>query len=124
MKKENNEQGFNLLTANVGNPAIAKSIIEGILIDSKFSETTVDSLTMLIEAFAEKESLIDVKDFAHELQRELFTNSMEYSDAVRCYVEKIKKGKISVWVNLPKDCFAIGGRSDEIHFQNILNFFF
>jgi hypothetical protein len=93
MKTENNEQDFNLLTANVGNPTIAKSIIEGILIDSHFSETTIDSLMMLFEAFAEKESLIDVKDFAYGLQRELFTNSLEYSDAVRSYVEKIKKGK-------------------------------
>jgi predicted transcriptional regulator len=93
MKTENNEQGFNLLTANVGNPSIAKSIIEGILIDSRFSGTTVDSLVMLFEAFAEKESLVDVRDFAHDLQCELFTNSLEYSDAVRSYVENIKKGK-------------------------------
>jgi hypothetical protein len=93
MKKENNGQCFNLLTANVGNPSIAKSIIEGILIDSDYSETTVDSLIMLFEAFAEKESLLDVKDFAHDLQRELYANSLEYSDAVRSYVEKIKKGK-------------------------------
>ncbi len=92
-KNTENENDYNLLTANVGNPTIAKSIIEGILIDSNFRETTVDSLTMLFEAFAEKESLIDVKDFAHDLQRELFTNSIEYSDAVRSYVEKIKKGK-------------------------------
>jgi predicted transcriptional regulator len=93
MKTENNGQSFNFLTSNVGNASIAKSIIEGILIDSDFSETTIDSLIMLFEAFAEKESLLDVKDFAHDLQCELFTKSLEYSNAVRSYVEKIKEGK-------------------------------
>ena len=94
-KKQNTDgiAGHNLLTANVGNSGIATAIIEGIVIDSGFSETTIDSLTMIFEAFANKDSLVSVKDFANDLQRALFVHSRDFDEAVIAYVETVKQGK-------------------------------
>jgi hypothetical protein len=93
IRVENDLAAYNLLTANVGNPAVAKTIIEGIVIDCQFSETTIDSLTVIFEAFANKEDLTDVKDFAADLQRALFVNSIDFDRAVKSYVETVKQGK-------------------------------
>jgi hypothetical protein len=91
--KNKNEQEYNLLTANVGNSAVAADIIQGILSDCDFKETTIDSLIMLFEAFANKEDLLDVKDFAEDLQRALFANSIDFDKDVSAYIERIKQGK-------------------------------
>ncbi len=93
IRVENEIAEYNLLTANVGNPGIAKTIIEAIMIDSRFAETTIDSLTMIFEAFANKDSLVDVKDFANGLQRALFVHSRDFDQAVVAYVETVKQGK-------------------------------
>jgi hypothetical protein len=93
IRVENEIGGYNLLTANVGNSGIATAIIEGIVIDSQFAETTIDSLTMIFEAFANKDSLVSVKDFANDLQRALFVHSRDFDQAVIAYVETVKKGK-------------------------------
>ncbi len=90
---ENDSAAYNLLTANVGNPSVAKTIIEGIVMDCQFSETTIDSLTVIFEAFANKDSLLSVKDFANDLQRALFVNSIDFDRAVKSYVETVKQGK-------------------------------
>jgi hypothetical protein len=90
---KNEIAGYNLLTANVGNRAIATSIIDAIVIDSQFSETTIDSLSMIFEAFANKDSLVDVRDFASDLQRALFVHSKDFDEAVVTYVETVKQGK-------------------------------
>jgi hypothetical protein len=94
-KKQNTNDidGYNLLTANVGNPGIAATIIEAIVIDSQFAETTIDSLAMIFEAFANKDSLVGVKDFANDLQRALFVHSRDFDKAVINYVETVKQGK-------------------------------
>ena len=92
-QKKSKGQDFNILTANVKHPAIAKDILATILVDAKYKETTLDSLTMLLEAFGTQETLTGVKDLADELQHFLFTQSVECDDAVRKYVEKIKTGK-------------------------------
>ncbi len=93
IRVENDPAAYNLLTANVGNPAVAKTIIEAIVIDSRFSETTIDSLAMIFEAFANKDSLVDVKDYAADLQRALFVHSRDFDEAVMAYVETVKNGK-------------------------------
>jgi hypothetical protein len=91
--KNKNEQEYNLLTANVGNSAVAADIIQGILVDCDFKESTIDSLTMLFEAFATKTSLTDAQDFAEDLQRALFANSIDFDKDVSAYIERIKQGK-------------------------------
>ncbi len=93
IRVENDTAEYNLLTANVGSPGIAKTIIEAIVIDSHFAETTIDSLTMIFEAFANKDSLVGVKDFANDLQRALFVHSRDFDQAVVAYVETVKQGK-------------------------------
>ncbi len=93
IREENDTAEYNLLTANVGHPAVAKTIIEAIVIDCQFSETTIDALTVIFEAFANKDSLADVKDYAADLQRALFVNSIDFDKAVKSYVETVKQGK-------------------------------
>jgi hypothetical protein len=92
-KNTENENDYNLLTANIGNPSIAENIIEGIVIDCRCSETTIDSLAIIFEAFANQKSLVDVQDFAHNLQRALFTYSKDFDEAIRTYIETVKQGK-------------------------------
>jgi hypothetical protein len=86
-------QNFNLLTANVGHPAVAKQIIESILIDANYNETTLDGLVMLIQAFADKSDSAKAKDFAFELQQFIFTKTVEFDSATEKYIESIKAGK-------------------------------
>ncbi len=93
IRVENDTAAYNLLTANVGHPKVATSIIEGIVMDCQFSETTIDSLAMIFEAFANKDSLASVKDYAADLQRALFVNSIDFDRAVKSYVETVKQGK-------------------------------
>ncbi len=93
IRVENEIAGYNLLTANVGNSGVATAIIEAIVIDCRFSETTIDSLAMIFEAFANKDSLAGVKDYAADLQRALFVNSRDFDEAVIAYVETVKQGK-------------------------------
>ncbi len=93
IRVEDDLAAYNLLTANVGNPAVATTIVEAIVIDSQFAETTIDSLTMIFEAFANKDSLAGVKDYAADLQRALFVNSRDFDQAVIAYVETVKQGK-------------------------------
>lgn len=83
----------NILTANIGHPSIAKSIMEEILIECGYDVTVVDCLAMLIEGFKNKESLVDVIDHADELQRELFQYSIEYSGAVKNYITNVRGNK-------------------------------
>ncbi len=92
-QKRIRKQHFNVLTAKVEHPAIAKQIIEGILLDSGYAETTVDCLTMLCEAFASQENLLGVRDFATDLQHFLFTHTKESDQGVRDYIQKIRGGK-------------------------------
>ncbi len=93
IRVENDTAEYNLLTANVGHPKVATTIIEAIVIESRFSETTIDSLAVIFEAFANKDSLVDVKDYAADLQRALFVHSRDFDQAVIAYVETVKKGK-------------------------------
>jgi hypothetical protein len=91
-KAQKEKQNSNLLTANVGHPAIVKKIIECILLDCNYKETTLDCLTMLIEAVASKGDS-DSEDFAFELQQFIFTKTVEFDSATEKYIESIKAGK-------------------------------
>ncbi len=84
---------YNLLTANVGHPSIAKDILQGILIDCNHKITTIDALAVLFEAFAEKGNPVAVRDFVDELQDFLFVQTSEAGDARTKYVELVRKGK-------------------------------
>lgn len=92
-KTRKEKQNFNLLTANIGHLAIAKQIIECILLDAKYKETTLDCLAMLIEAVADKSESPKAKDFAFELQQFIFTKTVEFDSATEKYIESIKAAK-------------------------------
>jgi hypothetical protein len=93
MNNKQQDQNYNLLTANVGNPTIAKSILEGILFDCEHKITTIDALAVLLQAIADKENLVLAQDFIGELQDFLFVQTSEAYDARVAYVEAVKKGK-------------------------------
>lgn len=92
-KARKEKQNFNLLTANIGLPEIAKQIIESILLDASYKETALDCLAILIEAVAGKSDSPDAKDFAFELQQYIFTKTVEFDSATEKYIESIKAGK-------------------------------
>ncbi len=87
------KHNYNLLTANVGNPSIAKDILQGVLIDCEHKITTIDALAVLFEAFAEKDNPVAVRDFVDELQDFLFIQTSEAGDARIKYIESVRKGK-------------------------------
>ena len=90
---DNQNQNYNILTGNVGHPAIAKQIIESIVQEARYSATVIDGLVMIFEAFADKSESIKARDFADELQQFLFTKTTAFDDATDAYIKSIKAGK-------------------------------